>query len=715
MSISSLSLDNEIAYNNITDTGELGIWIVDTFVTNNLFHDNRIVNHNHGIVDEGEGNIYTQNYIHTGYSSGAYLNSNTTFTDNHIVGQGQYGVQLIGDNNTIDYNLIEDCNYYGIYGYYGSSNNTLKANHIENTGFSAIGLAQCANYTIVDNILDENEGDLYFYAPLLVHYYHEIRNNFVNGKEIIYFKDTDTPYIPNDIGRVILINCSNFDVTGQTFENTLVGVLAVNCQNISISDNLFRFIYTAIELRICVDVTVDNNEIYNCSGTGIWLLTVDNIGIYENLIHTSNFDNDDARAAVYLYNVHTGRVSRNIIFDNIGSGIRSQSSDNIRIYNNQIRFVSYGIYLNSDDYMTISNNRINNCTYGLYLISSFDGKIFGNHLINNTGYGIYMIDVEYFSIYLNNFIDNYPTGSQTEDISGTNNEFYRNYWSDHDIIDSNLDGFKDATNVFTSNSDNQSLAVPYLISTPNILTPSSDEVLNKTITITWESSTDTLGYNIVYNVYISYDGGQSWLRIGADLVSTSLIWETPVHINSTNCLIIVRAGNEFLVLSDDLSDSFTIINYGLTMPVIQFPLEDSTLGGSINIQWDPAIDLWNSSSSTKYTVFYSTDDGLTWLEIAVDITATSSVWITEGLEDGTYLIKVIATSEEDLTSKHVISIIIQNIVPTTETTSDTEVTASNTTETETTTTVSRTTTPGFSIIILLGYCMVFILKRKKSI
>jgi len=708
--ISWLSCHNEIAYNNFTESGEIGIYFYNEWARFNKIYGNYLDYHYTGIVT-GDNNSVYDNYVQdtmVGISVGSFSNvsSNDIFDCNK-------GIQINEEFSLIEDNSIEQCPT-GIYGYY-SVNNTVSANSIYNCSNAAITMTQSYDYTFIDNIITECKADLKFSVTSVNQLRHTFINNLVDGKEIIYIADTVNPTIPNDFRRIILINCSDFDISGQIFEHTQTAILAVMCTNVDVHHNIFRFVYVAIEAQLCENVTFTSNEIHNSTGTGLYLFNIENLLIYNNYIHHSTFLQSSANAAVYLYSVDYVEIKSNDFYQNSGYAVYSELSLNITFTQNQVSFMGYGIISSDDQYVSISNNKFSNCTYGLRFFRGYYGEVYGNWIENITYEGVYLSSTGYFNIYLNNFIDtNWVDDHQVEDISGTSNVFWRNFYNDHLVADANSDGFKDSDYTFPSNSDNSSLISPYYISYPKILSPDMGEVVSKTIVISWRASTDSLGYSITYNIYLSPNNGDSWISLGKSLDVTSIELNTSEYENGTY-LISVQAVNEELSIIHECILSFDILNLPrqLTVPEITFPFEGMNVEGTLNIQWEASTDIWNSSTPVKYSVYYSADEGLTWYELAVDLEMTAYVWITTEVDNGVYKIKVVSYTDDGLMKIDIISITIQNQITTTTAEIPTTITTTTTGTSTKTTTSSSSKTPGFSVLIVIGCCIVLILKRRK--
>ena len=56
--------------------------------------------------------------------------------------------------------------------------------------------------------------------------HNRIRNNLANGKQILYFEDESNIVIDNvdDIGQIILFNCTYFTISNLKIEDTFAGI-----------------------------------------------------------------------------------------------------------------------------------------------------------------------------------------------------------------------------------------------------------------------------------------------------------------------------------------------------------------------------------------------------------------------------------------------------------------------------------------------------------
>lgn len=85
----------------------------------------------------------------------------------------------------------------------------------------------------------------------------------------------------------------------------------------------------------------------------------------------------------------------------------------------------------------------------------------------------------------------------------------------------------------------------------------------------------------------------------------------------------------------------------LSIPKIISPSPGETLSGNFSIQWTPSVDSWGHS--VHYSIFHSSDNGTTWTSLVTGLPSTSYQWDTVNMEDGSYLIKVVAQCIAGLT------------------------------------------------------------------
>ncbi len=137
------------------------------------------------------------------------------------------------------------------------------------------------------------------------------------------------------------------------------------------------------------------------------------------------------------------------------------------------------------------------------------------------------------------------------------------------------------------------------------------------------------------NFWTNRTHGNYWSDYGGVDADANGIGDTPYDIFGT--------------LQDDDKPLMTIptepLIHRVSKPTISYPNGDETITGMIMIQWATSYDSFRYDVS--YEVYYSSDNGLNWIQIITGLTETSYDWDTTTLSDGeNYLIKIIANSSK---------------------------------------------------------------------
>ena len=179
------------------------------------------------------------------------------------------------------------------------SNNIIKNNIFYNNRLGLLGL-RVTNLTIYNNTFT-NDG-LLFYSyivgkeerhPLKKEYfYHDIRDNLVNGKPIYYYKDQNNVIVPSDIGQLIAFNCKNL---------TIKNVNISKCEN-------------GIIMAYCSNCTIENCSISQTYG--IWVFNSDN-----NIFKFNNISNNERHGIGLDFFCNNNIIKSNNITGNNYSGV----------------------------------------------------------------------------------------------------------------------------------------------------------------------------------------------------------------------------------------------------------------------------------------------------------------------------------------------------------------------------------------------------------
>lgn len=170
------------------------------------------------------------------------------------------------------------------------------------------------------------------------------------------------------------------------------------------------------------------------------------------------------------------------------------------------------------------------------------------------------------------------------------------------------------------------------------------------LTIQWTSSIDSHGYPITYDVYYTSNDGASWKSLASGLTGTSYELNSAILEDTSNARIKIKAKNSPIMgISQDVSDSMFIVHNTLPTPTISYPNGGETIEETISIQWAASLDLYGHL--VEYEVFYSDNDGQSWVSLISGLNSFSYDWDTTTVPNGNnYRIKVNATCSTGATA-----------------------------------------------------------------
>ncbi|MCX6666362.1 MAG: DUF2341 domain-containing protein [Euryarchaeota archaeon] len=404
---------------------------------------------------------------------------------NRIVGSTVGNINFYGillwhaSNNVIDLNNIsgspeslESFETCGIMLSYLSDNNILSRNNIS-TCMTGIALSDgCNNNFISDcSFFNNSVIGLYFYGSggtqvnncsffngsiyieggtIENFMIQNFDNCTVNGKPFYYIKNSSEIDIPYDAGQIILVNCSNIQLSNRIFENVTSGVELAFSENVTINECIIKnYKYTGLFIYNNNNTFISNCHIFDDSlfyGTGIGLMESKNTIITGCSIYDNPWVGIDIRDP--QENSDKNQIS-NCILTNNHNGIGMYNGKNYVIKNCVISNNSYdGIRMdNSNDNTLLENIVENNGENGISLEGESNNNTISQNIIkeNNRGLSITTYHPSiYNQIYYNNFMNNTVNAYDY----GTNiwNQSYPdggNYWFDYTGMDANGDGIGD--------------------------------------------------------------------------------------------------------------------------------------------------------------------------------------------------------------------------------------------------------------------------------
>jgi len=324
--------------------------------TNILVKDLEISNNFQGLVSAGTSNCTIEN---------------CNFRNN-----GGHGVFFVSSSDNIIRNCSSRNNFFtGIYLNSQSNSNIISNNTFSNIQVCGIWVVESINNYLSENVISncirgiflDDSGDsvlrdndmvncgLAIDGTDLSDYINDVdTSNKVNGKTLYYYRDKNSIIVPNDAGEVILVNCTNCDISNLDLSDGTIGVeLAYSSYNV-ISGNKING-----NNVVAIDLDCSSNNYNTIKG---------------NTIKNNNYGID---VDLSCYNT----IENNMVHDN-GVGFSLDSSDGNIVVENDIQNSWNGIYLSKSNSNNVNRNTIHNCGFsGIYLLYSKGNILKGNEMV----------------------------------------------------------------------------------------------------------------------------------------------------------------------------------------------------------------------------------------------------------------------------------------------------------------------------------------------
>ena len=365
------SSENKITGNTINGSDNRSYGILADYSPNNMISNNQITDNHFGIsLSQSDGNTLHNNTIKNNHRIGLNIISNNNNISNNLVSDQQTGITLLGKNNILKANKI--------------NNNTDSNFNIEwNTSWDASDF--------------ENDID---------------SSNTINGKPIIYWINKQDKKVPEDAAFVVLVNCVNITVENLKLSKNIPNISLVATTNSIVQNNSIKVVHAGILFFGCSNNTISNNFVFD-GGRGIHLFSS-----FQNIITTNSIKN--CSRAIKLKASDENIISSNIVSGNNFIGIDLDGSNSNKFFHNMIsncEQMALWVWNDASENLFYFNNFVNNTTNVEAYISDFqkfpiniwDNGTIGNFWsdytgldINNDGLGDspYIID--------ENNQDNYP-------------------------------------------------------------------------------------------------------------------------------------------------------------------------------------------------------------------------------------------------------------------------------------------------------------------
>ncbi len=544
--------------------------------------------------------------------------------------QNGIGIQLINVTNgqVID-NIIKDTTTRGI-SIDTSQQTSVMNNTVQNVGCDLIAVSYSHHIQIMNNTVHDS----------------------IDCRSIYLFRSNSTIVQGNVVYNVrwgILLD--------RTFNNTILNNTAFALQE------------SGIAIYFSTDILVSKNVVSDARYAGILLSSqtrmskvINNIA-FDNgnnivLNGGSNFNIIEANhvsgaiirdpsnpfglirgSGIYLEtNLRNNTIRNNFIHDNEGSGIDlCNDVDKTMIVNNSIwNNGRHGIHSycgQNDDTYIIQNSISQNAQVGIQLEqgpSSLEGSkaLIQNNTIyknSNGGIAIYMKST---TIKDNNVLFNHAP--QAYDVFSLGiNVWDGNFWSDHDSVDADGDGFFDDPYIISGPSSSRPedfhprteplhlFTTIHVLWNLQLIFPSGSDTLRGTITIQWRVPFDSQDHELQHSLYLSRDGGLTWEPLVENLNGTTNTYPwntTTVPDGDTYRLKVVTTCSEGLKLE---------VKSPWNLKIDNIPDDSNDQGGTSTTSATTTTSLTTTSSFTSNT---SSDQALNSTSILPRTIVVSTQW-----------------------------------------------------------------------------------------
>jgi parallel beta-helix repeat protein len=239
------------------------------------------------------------------------------------------------NNNTITENIIVNKRFEG-FRLYRSNNNSITENIIYKAG---LNLEESTGNTIENNKFESQGITITFNLASEINHWnsHTIRNNSINGRPIRYYTNSKNIDVPNDVGQVILANCSSFSLQNLRISNLSRGIqIGFSTNNIIRGNELTD---TDLMLGKSSSSTISENN-FSDADSSVYL-----VSSTDNLITENTVENNDIGILLEYSSGNT--ITRNNILDNRNSGVLIVYSLGNMIKNNN--FIKNDIHARFDN------------------------------------------------------------------------------------------------------------------------------------------------------------------------------------------------------------------------------------------------------------------------------------------------------------------------------------------------------------------------------
>ncbi|MHA2362939.1 MAG: right-handed parallel beta-helix repeat-containing protein [Candidatus Hodarchaeales archaeon] len=626
--------------------------------------------------------------------------SNHNSLDNNIFYSNNIGIDLINANFTqITDNEVYN-NWYGLnihFSYDGDLSNILS---YDNTQHGLL-VNQSHNF-ILTNFTGYNNGENAIILDLSTNIVMSKLKAYNNGAGLhsgIAFVNSHSSSVSDSMSYgngndgIVLWNSNYNSLDNNLFYSNFIGIDLINANFTQITDNEVYNNWHGLNIHRSYDGDLNHITTYDNTQHGLlvnqshnFILTnITGYGNGENAVildFSSNIElneldihNNGAglHSGIAFVNSHSSSVSDSVSYGNGNDGIVLWNSNYNSLDNNLFYSNFIGIDLVNANFTQITDNEVYNNWHGLNIHRSYDGDL--NHITtyDNAQHGLLVNQSHNFVI---------------SNVNGFNNNenaliLYNSSMITLDEIEAYGNGAGFHSGIVFDNSHFSSISDSSSYSNSNdgiiLWQSNSNEIENNTVYSNGNVGIEILFSNnvIITENRISNNGGTGGnLAINLGLNSEDNLVEYNNFVSATGNLVVDDGTNSIVrfnywsdwsspdidfngivdtprdllgtMNSQDLTPltgELYFFDHPISTPAVQFPNGGEALSGTVSVEWSASVD--SLSHVLSYSVWVSTDNGLTWTNLVSDLTTPGYDWdTTQFANSESYVIRIEANDPQ---------------------------------------------------------------------
>ena len=303
---------------------------------------------------------------------------NNTFQSLHV-SSCSYNVWVLSSSNSLfKESTISDAGYHGFLVQFSDSLTILNCT-IANCGRNGIDTFDSSNVQLINNTF-YNCVVLLYYT-----YYNTIENNTVNHLPLLYFEKAQNISVSGPIGQLILINCSQANISHAVILRTSVGIEVFCSSNINITDTQISFCtWEGVEACSSRHLEVSKLAVLNSTWYGLVLSYVNDSTVDQCMFMGNGID------GLYIIGSNNVAINNSNFVESRrgGGGLELRFSNDLHVRN--CHFDGCPLYLEYTEASTIAQNSFAGRYSGITLDHS-EGNLVRRNLVAG-GCGIKLIE-----------------------------------------------------------------------------------------------------------------------------------------------------------------------------------------------------------------------------------------------------------------------------------------------------------------------------------